>query len=153
MKQYLDLLKDIKENGVLQENRTGTDSISVFGRQMRFSLENGFPLLTTKKISYKNVLTELFWFLGIHMKDERYKDLPLTNIKYLKDNNCTIWDEWADKDGNLGKVYPYQWINWETQEQESIRDGSYPNGEFKWKFQYKSINQINNVINQLKNYR
>ena len=112
MKQYLELLKDIKENGELQENRTGTDTVAVFGREIRFNLNEGFPLLTTKKIHIKSILHELFWFLGNHMKDAKYKNLPRTNIKYLKDNGVTIWDEWADKDGNLGPVYGKQWTEW-----------------------------------------
>ena len=151
MKQYLDLLKDIKQNGELQENRTGTDTIAVFGREVRFNMNDGFPVLTTKKVHTKSILYELFWFLGNHMKDERYKDLPRTNIKYLKDNGVTIWDEWADKDGNLGPVYGYQWTHWDTNKEISIRDGSYPNGEYKWRYEYKGINQIENLINTLKN--
>jgi len=140
MKQYLDLLRDIKENGILQENRTGTDSISVFGRQIRFNLEDGFPLLTTKKLHTKSIIYELLWFLGIHMKDERYKDLLLTNVKYLKDNGVSIWDEWADKDGNLGKVYGYQWTNWDV-------INYVEHGQSEKYF----INQIDNIIDQLKN--
>ena len=151
MKQYLELLKDIKENGELQENRTGINTKVVFGREIRFNMNDGFPLLTTKKLHIKSVLYELFWILGNHMKDERYKDLPITNIKYLNDNGVKIWDEWADKDGNLGPVYGHQWIHWDTNKEISIRDGIYPNGEFKWRFEYQGINQINEVINTLKN--
>jgi thymidylate synthase len=145
MKQYLDLLRDIKENGVLQENRTGTDSISVFGRQIRFNLEDGFPLLTTKKLHTKSIIYELLWFLGIHMKDERYKDLPLTNIKYLKDNGVSIWDEWADKDGNLGKIYGYQWTNWDKYKYVKTF------GSSDYDIKNSPINQIDNIIDQLKN--
>ena len=151
MKQYLDLLRDIKENGELQENRTGTNTIAVFGREIRFNMSDGFPILTTKKIHIKSVLYELFWILGNHMKDDKYKNLPITNIKYLNDNGVTIWNEWADKDGNLGPVYGHQWIHWDTNKQISIRDGSYPNGEFKWRFEYQGINQISELINKLKN--
>jgi thymidylate synthase len=120
MKQYLDLCEHILENGVKKEDRTGTGTISVFGYQMRFNLKEGFPVLTTKKLHLRSIIHELLWFLQGD-----------TNIKYLKDNNVRIWDEWADEEGNLGPVYGYQWRSWPT-----------PNGE--------SIDQISKLIDQIK---
>ena len=93
MQQYLDLLKDVRDHGSLRMDRTGVGTVAVFGRQMRFDLQKGFPILTTKKVHWKSIVHELLWFI----KGD-------TNIKYLKDNGVTIWDEWADKDGNLGPV-------------------------------------------------
>jgi len=121
MKQYHDLLHHILDKGVTKEDRTGIGTISVFGYQMRFDLNEGFPALTTKKLHLRSIIHELLWFL----KGE-------TNIQYLKDNNVSIWDEWADENGNLGPVYGSQWRSWPT------ADG-------------RQIDQIKQVIDQLKN--
>jgi thymidylate synthase len=121
MKQYHDLLQHILDNGAQKEDRTGTGTISVFGYQMRFDLNEGFPCLTTKKLHLRSIIHELLWFL----KGE-------TNIQYLKENNVSIWDEWADAEGNLGPVYGSQWRSWPT------ADG-------------RHIDQIKQVLDQLKN--
>ncbi|MFM8741051.1 MAG: thymidylate synthase [Cytophagales bacterium] len=121
MKQYHELLRHILATGVTKTDRTGTGTLSVFGYQMRFDLQDGFPLVTTKKLHLRSIIYELLWFLNGD-----------TNIKYLKDHGVTIWDEWADTDGNLGPVYGYQWRSWPGR-----------NGE--------TIDQISKVIDQIKN--
>ena len=121
MKQYLDLMQKVVNEGVLKEDRTGTGTKSIFGYQMRFDLAKGFPCITTKKLHLKSIIHELLWFLQGD-----------TNIKYLKENGVRIWDEWADENGDLGHVYGYQWRSWPA-----------PNGQH--------IDQIKQVVNSLKN--
>lgn len=121
MKQYLDLMHHVRDNGTVKTDRTGTGTTSVFGYQMRFDLSEGFPLVTTKKTHLKSIIHELLWFL----KGE-------TNIRYLKENGVSIWDEWADENGELGTVYGAQWRSWPT-----------PDGQH--------IDQITQIIDQIKN--
>jgi len=121
MKQYLDLMQHVLDNGTQKHDRTGTGTISVFGYQMRFNLQEGFPMVTTKKLHLKSIIHELIWFLQGD-----------TNIKYLKDNGVRIWDEWADENGNLGPVYGSQWRSWPKP------DGGH-------------IDQITQIINTIKN--
>ena len=119
MEQYLELLHHVKSEGIKKEDRTGTGTLSVFGYQMRFDLNEGFPLVTTKEIHLKSVIFELLWFLQGD-----------TNIKYLNDNGVSIWDEWANKDGDLGPVYGAQWRSWKTKN--------------------KTVDQITEVIEEIK---
>ena len=119
MEQYLELLRHVKSDGIKKEDRTGTGTLSVFGYQMRFDLNEGFPLVTTKEIHLKSVIFELLWFLQGN-----------TNIKYLNDNGVSIWDEWANKDGDLGPVYGAQWRSWKTKN--------------------KTVDQITEVIEEIK---
>ncbi len=109
MKQYLDLVRHVRDNGVQRDDRTGTGTRSVFGHQMRFALEDGFPLLTTKKVALRLIIHELLWFLT-----------GSTNVKYLRDNNVHIWDEWADENGELGPVYGSQWRSWPAPDGSTI---------------------------------
>jgi thymidylate synthase len=120
MRQYLDLMRDILQNGTQKGDRTGTGTLSVFGRQLHFDLSEGFPLVTTKKLHLKSIIVELLWFLRGD-----------TNIKYLHEHGVTIWDEWADVNGELGPVYGHQWRSWPT-----------PDGQ--------SIDQIKLVVDQIK---
>jgi thymidylate synthase len=120
MQQYLELMRHVREHGAEKSDRTGTGTLSVFGHQMRFDLGQGFPLLTTKKLHLKSIIHELIWFLQGE-----------TNIRYLKEHNVRIWDEWADENGELGPVYGAQWRSWHT------ADG-------------RTIDQISNVVQQIK---
>jgi len=121
MKQYLDLLSHVVENGYQKQDRTGTGTLSTFGYQMRFDLQQGFPMLTTKKLHLKSIIHELLWFLAGD-----------TNVKYLNENGVKIWNEWADEKGELGHIYGYQWRSWPS-----------PDG--------KHIDQISKVIDSIKN--
>jgi len=120
MRQYLDFLRHIRQHGARKDDRTGTGTLSVFGHQMRFDLASGFPLVTTKKLHLRSIIYELLWFLTGD-----------TNVKYLRDHGVSIWDEWADEDGNLGPVYGKQWRSWPT------ADG-------------RTIDQLARVVEQLK---
>lgn len=120
MRQYLDLMRHVRENGAVKGDRTGTGTLSVFGHQMRFDLSEGFPLVTTKKLHLRSIIHELLWFL---MGD--------SNIRYLKDNGVSIWDDWADENGDLGPVYGVQWRKWPT-----------PDG--------RSVDQISEIMQQLR---
>ena len=120
MRQYLDFLRHVRQHGARKDDRTGTGTLSVFGYQMRFDLTAGFPLVTTKKLHLRSIIHELLWFLSGD-----------TNVKYLRDHGVSIWDEWADKDGNLGPVYGKQWRSWPT------ADG-------------RTIDQLSRVVEQLK---
>jgi thymidylate synthase len=133
MKQYHDLLQDILDNGILSTDRTGTGTYSVFGRQIRFDLNQGFPLLTTKKVHWKSVLVELLWL----MKGE-------TNIKFLKKHGVKIWDEWADKDGNLGPVYGEQWRKWKITDNYDLPEDN------EWRGIPETFDQLKWVINRIK---
>jgi thymidylate synthase len=121
MKQYLDLMRHVRDKGVKKEDRTGTGTLSMFGYQMRFALDEGFPVVTTKKCHLKSIIHELLWFMSGD-----------TNIRYLQDNGVRIWNEWADDEGNLGPVYGYQWRSWPA------ADG-------------RHVDQISQVIDQIKN--
>jgi thymidylate synthase len=120
MRQYLDLMRYVRDHGVRKDDRTGTGTLSVFGYQMRFNLNEGFPVVTTKKLHLRSIIHELLWFLQGD-----------TNIKYLRDNKVSIWDEWADDNGDLGPIYGYQWRSWPT-----------PDGQH--------IDQIKQLVNQIK---
>lgn len=122
MKQYLDLVRHVRDNGVRKKDRTGTGTVSVFGHQMRFDLAQGFPVVTTKKLHLRSIIHELLWFLRGD-----------TNVKYLHENGVSIWDEWANEQGELGPIYGYQWRSWPT-----------PDG--------KHIDQIKQVVEQIKTH-
>ncbi len=120
MQQYLDLMRHVRDNGTVKGDRTGTGTVSVFGHQMRFDLSEGFPLVTTKKLHLRSIIHELLWFLTGD-----------SNIRYLKENGVSIWDDWADENGDLGPVYGVQWRNWPT-----------PDG--------RSVDQVSQIVQQLR---
>jgi thymidylate synthase len=120
MRQYLDLMRHVRDNGTVKGDRTGTGTVSVFGHQMRFDLSEGFPLVTTKKLHLRSIIHELLWFLSGD-----------SNIRYLKDNGVSIWDDWADENGDLGPVYGVQWRSWPT-----------PDG--------RSVDQVSQILKQLR---
>ncbi|MGD8379605.1 MAG: thymidylate synthase [Gammaproteobacteria bacterium] len=122
MKQYLDLMRRVRDHGVRKSDRTGTGTLSVFGHQMRFDLQSGFPAVTTKKLHFRSIIHELLWFLQGD-----------TNVRYLQDNGVSIWDEWADEDGDLGPIYGYQWRSWPS-----------PDG--------RHIDQISRVLDQIRQW-
>jgi len=132
---YLQLLKEVLENGNKKEDRTGTGTISIFGKQIRFKMEDGFPLLTTKKIHTTSIIHELLWFLRGD-----------TNIKYLQDNGVTIWDEWADEDGEVGPIYGKQWVNWKSIKEKKVL---YVDKGLSTEYTPTHINQIQDIIDTL----
>lgn len=136
MKTYLDLLEHVLSKGIKKEDRTGTGTLSVFGYQMRFDLNDGFPLLTTKRLSLKAIIHELLWFL----KGD-------TNIGYLRDNGVTIWDEWANSKGDLGPIYGSQWRSWPTQYAQYLRERDGDGGDYR----DFCIDQIANVVEEIAN--
>lgn len=140
MRQYLDLLQDVLLNGTRTDDRTGTGTLSVFGRQLRFNLADGFPLVTTKKVFWRGIVAELLWMISGD-----------TNVKALQEQNVHIWDEWADQDGDLGPVYGAQWRKWGFYflvRQGREDDGRYHNQYHKSSF---GIDQLDEVINSIKN--
>lgn len=138
---YLNLLKDIQENGILKSNRTGIDTLSVFGRMIEFDVSESVPILTTKKLHLKSIIHELLWFISGD-----------TNIKYLQDNGVTIWDEWADEKGDLGPVYGEQWRSWETFQFYHYRDplGSLVNDVEDYWLPGTPLDQLETVITEIK---
>lgn len=150
MEQYVNLITKIIEEGKEKKDRTGTGTVSIFGHQSVYKMEDGFPLLTLKKTWFPGVAHELIWFLGNHAKLEQYKSLPATNIKYLTDNKVNIWNEWADKNGNLGPVYGEQWTNWVSEKTFELKDTEIDLIAFEDKSRRKSINQLQKAIDRLK---
>lgn len=150
MKQYVDLIKRIKEEGHQSDDRTGTGTIKIFGHQSTYDMDDGFPLLTLKKTWMPGVTHELLWFLGNHTKLEPYSELSMTNIKYLVDNKVHIWDEWATEDGDLGPVYGQQWVSWRKASHVSMFSGDLLKpSKHNPRIAYDYINQIQEVIDKL----